>query len=407
MKKEIIVLLAIFLIGFVAAVDVELDGDSVNVIDADDLYAYEITLGYDGEIIDIEFSDFLSQDESDTISGNLTGDDLFVYESRFDPERGGISGSGKLFDIIHSGSLELKSAFFVDNTGQEERKDYTGDGEGEEEPPEEPPLEEPPPELGNFDFSPNEFIEDLGFGEQVTREISIYNFGDEDAVLKIGTVGLDSSVSIQSEVFIPSGGNNAVPLTIKADRKKASAGKIFFLYLGSQIKEIPIVINPTSDDKLFDVSISLTNLLSSVVRGGTLKAEININQLGSSDEKEVALYYTIKDFSGNDDYLEDNARETFTVHSSKSVVRSFDVSSLEEGSYVLSVDVVYEGGYKTASAIFDVEPAVSFGPILTSLTSRQLRYVSLTFGVIAVLIVVLVISRFVRKRRMEGKTIER
>ena len=132
----IFVFISAFLACFASAAtitttDVNSTLATVSITNAQNVYSYEITYNVSGDVLAVDFYNFLlnSSDGTSTTNGsNLRGSNISVYESRLDNQMRGITGSGNLFNITHSGNLTLKSVLLEYNNGVEETTNYNPDG---------------------------------------------------------------------------------------------------------------------------------------------------------------------------------------------------------------------------------------------------------------------------------------
>ena len=132
MKREIIfALFFVLLIGTASAYTVSKTNlqsglDNISVSDASNAYSYEVNFTLDGSLSSDPASDnFLKGgDDSVTTSNGYTlrGDNLFVYSSRLDNTKTGVTGSGRLFNVSYTGTLTLTGAVFVDSNGNEDHE---------------------------------------------------------------------------------------------------------------------------------------------------------------------------------------------------------------------------------------------------------------------------------------------
>jgi len=98
----------------------------VAVVNAADMYSYEITLNCSGTVGTVLSYKFLgsSSDVTDIATSERSGL-TSVYESILNSTRAGVSGSGNLFNVTHTGTISLSGAVFLDTAGTETTVDYT------------------------------------------------------------------------------------------------------------------------------------------------------------------------------------------------------------------------------------------------------------------------------------------
>ena len=101
-----------------------------------------------------------------------------------------------------------------------------------------------------------------------------------------------------------------VILKINADEKGLMTGTVEFISGGIIVAESNVAVNIMSENFLFDVSLSIPQQYRSLTAGDSLRAGVNLLQVGPEEKVDVVVDYVIKDFFGNS-YLEDS--ETFFV----------------------------------------------------------------------------------------------
>ena len=116
LKRMVIVLvLFLFSIAGVFAASVSLSSNSATIASASDLYAYEIKMTYSGGTPSgAAFNNFLGGGTSG--GTNVKGDYFYVYESKLDSTRTGVSGGGTLFSVTTAGTAATATTgFFMGN----------------------------------------------------------------------------------------------------------------------------------------------------------------------------------------------------------------------------------------------------------------------------------------------------
>lgn len=144
-----ILVLCIALLQIVSATTVSLSTIETNtvrayILDAENIYAYEIALNYSGSYYSIVHHNFLVQNgtsekdcsnetnetecnNGDSIYGeSLKNNTLYVYASRLDNTQTGLNGTGPLFDIISDVQPTLEAVLLIDNKGNETYISFDG-----------------------------------------------------------------------------------------------------------------------------------------------------------------------------------------------------------------------------------------------------------------------------------------
>jgi hypothetical protein len=416
MKKGVMfgVLLAlVFVLGIVsvqgASVSVS-DFNStmkiVSISNADNLYAYEVTLTYTGNAPSQYSSSNGFLGAGTSFGGKDNTGTYTVYESRLDNTKTGVSGSGSLFNITFDpdGSLTLNDALFVGNAGGEEEVSYssssssdttstttTSPGGGGGSSAVTIPVEEV-----SIDITPEAISVDVLEGETQRVGITFKNNVDKTYTLTLEQEGLDEVLNIPNQVILNPGKEYTINADFFGATKKLTTGSIVVKSGEDVVTRIPVVVNIRSENFLFDASIALGNQFSKRFSGDKITAQIDLKEVRALEKVDVVATYVIKDFQGNI-YLEES--ETFFVEGTREFFRDFETSGLKPGRYVLGLEIVYPGAFATSSAQFEVQGNAfsGFGDI------GIYWYI---VGGIAVLVVVLVVvwalrgkSKIKRKRR--------
>lgn len=346
---------AVFLAGFAEAVSFELSSASstvttVSINDAVDLYAYEINVNFDGEVSDVAFYDFLAEGGAQTTNDFIINSELVAYESRLDNTRGGVTGSGDLFDITHTeGSvLELGEILLIYSDGTEETFESGGNLEEGNETNE--TLEEFFPEnIEPFTLDRYSFNIKLKQGEKIREEIVINNQLIEPAFFTIvKSVAIDflalseesfeipgeESKEINIDFFAP---ENAVP-DVYTGRLEVISGELS--------KSVNIILEILELTPLFDVRSAIAK--DEIVRGEPIAATIRLNNIGDLEKTDVLLEYFISDFSGEKTKLEE---ETLGLEKELQIRRTFKIPVIVElGEHIFVVKLTDSAGNVATSA---------------------------------------------------------
>jgi hypothetical protein len=210
------------------------------------------------------------------------------------------------------------------------------------------------PKKGQFTISPKEIIAPLPRKGFKAYEFVINSPTGDDFDLEIDTSESNDHVDVTQKKFTVYGAReNVVKVTILAGTQLGtSTGKLIFK---SDIRtvEIPIVVEVESERVIFDSKIDVLPNFKLVDAGDTLKTHITLLPVGPKERTVDAIVtYTIKDLKNNILYTES---ETFAVHEQMGYDKEIVVpDGLEEGSYVVNIDVLYENAFATSSSLFEV-----------------------------------------------------
>lgn len=341
----------------------------LSVSSASNLYGYEVNFSYSGSVSDVSFSGFLG---GSTSSGYLTRRGyLYVYESRLDNTQTGVSGSGSLFDVTHSGDLEVCGLLAVYADGTEQSISYcdgddggnnstgggnlttgSGGGGGGGAGVAAVPSLTATEARDSVDFSVEELIVTAVIGRETQRSITVKNGADRAVVMTLSQEGFGDALILQEKLELAAGEEKTLSLLFAPTEQKVLTGKIIFEVGGERLREIFAIVNVRTENFLFDTLLTLGRQYRVVIPGEPIVAQINLEQVGLPGTKvDVVAHYAIKDFSGNT-FLEDS--ETFFVEDTKEYIKEFPTDQLPFGKYALSLEIIYPGAFATASAQFEV-----------------------------------------------------
>jgi len=407
-------LFLIFSISLVSAVGVSLtdNGDgtaTVSISSVGDLYSYEVNLDYTGTIDSVTFDNFLSIVADDTVAGsNEKNSILSVYESRLDAEEVGVDGSGDLFDVAYTGTLELRSALFIYNDSTEESVSYTDPvcGDGVCESPE--TCSSCPSDCGvcsgggsgggssgggggatvaGITTDVKDVVMDMVVKSTKQYIIEVTNNGETEKTILISQENLDDIALFNyDEVTLQPGETREIKVTFVGTQiPGVYAGSIF---VGG--KEILVSLNVKTKELLFDAMVIVPDRDKMIKLGNKLDTQITLIPMGDGTERvDVTLNYLIKDYNGQLIFSES---ETILVEGQKSFNKEFYTGNLPVGNYLVAVEVVYQNGVATSSAHFQIaeNPPVDLYVVLGGLI----------FGIIVVgVLIAVVLSRYKKKRK--------
>ena len=388
-------------LSFVSAVGVTIVSTNdthatIDISGAENLYAYEVDLDYSGSIINVDFDDFLSVSAGNTTTGNNERNSISsVYESRLDSTVTGVTGSGELFTVTHSGGLSLRYALFINNDNSEEYIYYNvsvvspgsgrtrgggggGGGASSET-------------VRNLVIDLREINLDMVASSDKERIIRITNNGDEKRTIYVDELELEGLVSFSEESFdLAPGEYEDLRIIFNApDKPGIYTGKV--LISGNNVL---VSINARSKELLFDVGIVVPDFQKKIEIGGKLNAQVTLIPMADDPRVDVTLNYIIKDFDGKI-FLQES--ETILIEEQKNFKKEFFTSDLPVGDYVVGIEVIYPNGVATSSSHFSIAEEVSFD-LRNFLNLRIVLYV-LGFFVLILIIMIIFISRRYSKRR--------
>ncbi len=208
----------------------------------------------------------------------------------------------------------------------------------------------------DFKIDPTTMKIKLRPGESDTRNIIIANAGEK-------------TLSVELKLSTPKGFGiiSKETLTIEPGQEEESAlffevgkdeepgvhtGKIIVEADGTR-KEILVVIEIESEEKLMDVKLDIPEEYRSVRPGGSVYANIELFNMGAAGRVDVVLKYGVKD--SNDTTIITES-EAVSIETQTSIIRQVLLPpDMREGRYTLFVEAHYDGTVSTATQEFNVK----------------------------------------------------
>ena len=241
-----------------------------------------------------------------------------------------------------------------------------------------------------FSVAPEEINFFLVAGTSDEKEIKIINTGDAKLTIDISASGVNEIVSLNAnQVVLKPGEEESLLLSITAPESGIHAGKIIFKS-GNLRKDIFVLVNVKSEKALFDVSVSVPESYKVISPGENVMAFISLVPIGDSIESDVTVNYVIKNFEGKTLFTES---ETFFMLEAKSFVKEYPTSKLDDGDYLVGIEVTYPGGFATSSAHFAVESVVLLSP----------KNLSILLLILLILAIIVIVYSILRLRRYKKK----
>ncbi len=198
-------------------------------------------------------------------------------------------------------------------------------------------------------------------GDRSIREFNIRNTGDAGASVRLRVEGQNITIKngtiLSFDKFVGLSLNNSkiekgksikvVAHILAPDILGVFVGKIIIDSGKSKIT-IPIIINTQSKETIFDVAATVIN--NKIYNDEKVRTQIDLLPVGEKGI-DITLKYKIKDFSGK---VYSEKSETFYVRGPMSFVRAFPTKNLPPNHYVVAVQMIYLGGFASASSQFEV-----------------------------------------------------
>lgn len=250
---------------------------------------------------------------------------------------------------------------------------------------------------GDFSISEDSLVVRSVVGDLRTRRFIVKNSGKNLLPVSLSVEGMDVEdeggniksfdkvVVLSDDSFILGvGEEKEIELKIIVpDSLGVHTGKIIV----NSNKEILITINTQSKETIFDISSTL--LEDNLVSGEKFKTQIYLLPVGEKGV-DVTLKYSIRDYAGKIYYEESG---TFYVDKEMSFTKEFSTDDLLDGNYVLAVEMVYIGGFASASSQFKISQTFEYGDFF----QRNIYLILLVFGIIFVFVFVLIKLIQIRK----------
>jgi len=261
------------------------------------------------------------------------------------------------------------------------------------------------PVSNEFSVSEDSFNVRSVVGDLRTRKMVIKNLGsgvltfrlrvEGDDVEEDGAIKGFSKVVILSEdsFYLSEGEEKEVEVKIIVPDSSGVYVGTIIVDGGGVEKEVLVAINTQSKKTLFD--ISSTPLDDEVGTGENFRTQMYLLPVGEKGV-DVTIKYSVRGYSGRIYYEESS---TFYVDGEMSFVKSFETDDLEDGDYVLAAEMVYVGGFASASSQFSVGER----GVYDSIFSEGIYLIGLALSIIMVFIVVLIklieIKKYKRRKK--------
>ena len=242
-------------------------------------------------------------------------------------------------------------------------------------------------------------------GSLISRDLKITNTGTEATNIYINQKGLNNIAIVNKSVLrINPGENGLFPIIFLPSY--LGTDNLPGIYTGSiilsnsEIKNIPIVVEIESKDKIIDLTINFMQQLNSVLQGEDLNVEVRVFNLKSIYPANAKIEYLIKGF--NDNIILEEEEEVL-VKGQTSFLRLFNLPpNIKAGNYVFAAKINYENSTGTSSYIFTVNEEKKNKKILGICESKG-DCASYALIVIALAILLLLMQIYIKAKSAEKK----
>ena len=239
-------------------------------------------------------------------------------------------------------------------------------------------------------------------GDKKNREFSLRNEGDEEVEVLFSIEGEDIEgpdgemipfsefvVLREGSVSLKGGEDVSIEFDVIApDSLGVFVGYIIMMIDGVR-SEIPVSINTQSKETIFDVSTTILD--STIENNEDVRVQIDLLPIGERGI-DITLRYNTRDFKGK---IYSESSETFYVGGPMSFVKEFSTEQLSNGDYVLATEMIYLGGFASASSQFEVLDESILG--IFRMNVATIFFVGVVL--VMVLIVAVVLGRLKRIRK--------
>lgn len=242
----------------------------------------------------------------------------------------------------------------------------------------------------NFTVDKKFFKVFLKQGETLLDSFKINNTGTEILRFSIDVSNLKRYVVLSEDLFyLEPGESKTISVAFTAseyEQPDVYPGR--FIIDADSLRKIILVVMEVRERKpLFDILVSTKEILQRVYLGEEIEADILMYNFGDLKPVDVSLYYSLRDFDGNDILY---AEESFAVQEQKEVKRKIKIpEDLEPGYYLFYSRLTYGNESVSSSAIILVQ-------------GREERFYLepwMIIGILVIIIIVILASFFIQVRK--------
>ena len=252
----------------------------------------------------------------------------------------------------------------------------------------------------SYTVSPNLVKTKISLGESSKNTITIKNTGNGKLSVSLIVEGVEQYLSLSEYSFdLGVGETKEITLSFIGREIGSFTGQII-TNVGGIREVIPVILEVISKLILFDAKLDIPTAYAVVGPGEELKSQITLLNVGAPGNVDVFVTYFIKDLRGNIIYEE---TETFAVEKQTSFTKSFKIPEyLEEGSYVVIMEVKYANSFAVSSQLFKVSKKGSL--IELENIGRNTKTMLVLVFVLTGFLLLLVYNKVMhKKKRKHGK----
>jgi hypothetical protein len=235
-------------------------------------------------------------------------------------------------------------------------------------------------------------------GETILEYLRINNTGNAVLDFNITVQRLEKNVMLSEESFLLNPGESrtvSVAFTAKDDMNPDIYSGRLIVSAGDITKSIMLIMEVKSRKSLFDLYVSLPETPFEVLRGEEVSADIFMYNFGEIKPIDVALFYSLRDFSGKEILF---SHETVTVDEQKLVKKNIRIpKDLEYGFYLFYARIEYSNQTATSSGLIKL---VEGKPEVQKETEYNISYMAIMLFSIAIITFILLFTFWKIHRRI-------
>jgi hypothetical protein len=204
-------------------------------------------------------------------------------------------------------------------------------------------------------------------GETLLDSVTIENTGQTTLDFNLSVEGVADKVALSEEVFSLAPGKSktiTVAFTVMENgRADVYAGRLL-VSAGGMRKAVLLVMEVKERNALFDVYLDLGAVPLEASPGTEVEADILLYNFGDLRPVDVTLYYSLRDFEGNELLYK---HDTIAVEEQKDVKRVVRLpEDLKDGMYLFYARVEYGNQTASSSGIIKVARSKAGAPVAAS-----------------------------------------
>ncbi len=242
--------------------------------------------------------------------------------------------------------------------------------------------------FSNFSVS-REFIKAVvKQGETFLDSIEIKNNGNTNLNFTLTVDGMEEWVAVSEQsFFLPAGKSKRVTVafTVPENGKADVMTGRLLVNAGGKQHAVLLIMEAKKKQPLFDIFLSLEDTPMEVVRGEEVSSEIFLYNFGDPMSVDVKLYYSLRDFDGNEILFK---YDTLAVDEQAKIIRNIRLpDDIEEGYYVFYARIEYDNQTASSSGLIRVvkektAPALLISPEATAYTLLSIAAIILAAFII-------------------------